>query len=116
MSILQKSILLDYRDHFPKESLREVSEKTQIQLTRIFRIFNGSTMKLDEYEKMKNQLPRNHQSEIEELALKCKEQLSVERYNYLRNEMIYALKLNEMKLRNQSKQEWNRIQQMAHFA
>lgn len=47
---LQKKILQDYKTLYPNESLRETSSRTAIQLTRVFRLFNGSAMKLAEYE------------------------------------------------------------------
>ncbi len=47
---LQQSILQQYRLHFPQESLREVSARTGIQITRVFRLFNGKTMKVGELE------------------------------------------------------------------
>ena len=47
---LQNRILKEYRTIFPRHTLRETSAHTGIQLTRIFRLFNGSAMKLNEYE------------------------------------------------------------------
>lgn len=47
---LQKKILQDYKTLYQDESLRETAFKTGIQLTRVFRLFNGSAMKLGEYE------------------------------------------------------------------
>lgn len=47
---LQKKILQDYRTLYPDLSLREISSRTGIQLTRVFRLFNGSPMKLCEYQ------------------------------------------------------------------
>lgn len=48
---LQNRILKEYRSIFPRFTLRETSAQTGIQLTRIFRLFNGSAMRLDEYER-----------------------------------------------------------------
>lgn len=47
---LQANILKDYRALYPQDTLREISERTGIQLTRVFRLLNGSPMKLAEYE------------------------------------------------------------------
>jgi len=47
---LQTNILKDYRALFPQDTLREISNRTGIQLTRVFRLLNGSPMKLAEYE------------------------------------------------------------------
>lgn len=48
---LQTRILADYREVYPNHTLREISRKTEIQLTRIFRLLNGAPMKLAEYER-----------------------------------------------------------------
>ena len=47
---LQTRIINEYRTLFPRYTLRETSAQTGIQLTRIFRIYNGAPMKLGEYE------------------------------------------------------------------
>lgn len=47
---LQTRIIKEYRELFPRYTLRETSAQTGIQLTRIFRIYNGAPMKLGEYE------------------------------------------------------------------
>lgn len=47
---LQNKIIDRYRLFFPQESLRQVSERTGIQITRVFRLFNGKPMKVGELE------------------------------------------------------------------
>lgn len=47
---LQKKTLSRYRHYFPLETLRETSARTGIQITRVFRLFNGKTMKVGELE------------------------------------------------------------------
>lgn len=47
---LQKKTLSRYRQYFPNETLRETSTRTGIQITRVFRLFNGKTMKVGELE------------------------------------------------------------------
>ena len=47
---LQNRTLQRYRQFFPQETLREISGKTGIQITRVFRLFNGKTMKVGELE------------------------------------------------------------------
>ena len=51
---LQQIVLKRYFDYYPKQSLREISENTNIQITRVFRLMNGSPMKLSEYESFEN--------------------------------------------------------------
>lgn len=47
---LQNKVLKKYRLYFPNDTLRDVSERTNIQLTRVFRLFNGKPMKVQELE------------------------------------------------------------------
>ena len=47
---LQKRTINTYRQLFPNETLREISLKTGIQITRVFRLMNGKTMKVSELE------------------------------------------------------------------
>jgi hypothetical protein len=47
---LQNKTIQRYRLLFPQETLREVSSRTGIQITRVFRLLNGKPMKLGEFE------------------------------------------------------------------
>lgn len=47
---LQEKTIKRYRQLFPAETLRETSARTGIQITRVFRLFNGSNMKVGELE------------------------------------------------------------------
>lgn len=47
---LQEKTLQRYRQLFPNQPLREVSARTGIQITRVFRLFNGKIMKVGELE------------------------------------------------------------------
>lgn len=47
---LQKKTIERYRQLFPQDTLREVSARTGIQITRVFRLFNGKPMKVGELE------------------------------------------------------------------
>lgn len=47
---LQEKTLQRYRQLFPNQSLRETSARTGIQITRVFRLFNGKIMKVGELE------------------------------------------------------------------
>jgi methyltransferase-like protein len=46
----QQNIIQRYRQLFPQETLRETSIRTNIQITRVFRLFNGKPMKVKEFE------------------------------------------------------------------
>jgi len=47
---LQQKTLHRYRQLFPREPLRQISARTGIQITRVFRLFNGKIMKVGELE------------------------------------------------------------------
>jgi hypothetical protein len=47
---LQQITLLRYRHCYPHDTLKEISLKTDINFTRIFRLFNGHSMKVEELE------------------------------------------------------------------
>lgn len=47
---LQSKTIHRYRQFFPQDTLREVSSRTGIQITRVFRLFNGKNMKVGELE------------------------------------------------------------------
>lgn len=51
---LQEKTLNRYRHSFPEDSLRDISTRTGIQITRIYRLFSGKTMKVEELEIFEN--------------------------------------------------------------
>ncbi len=46
----QQITIQRYRQLFPQETLRETSIRTNIQITRVFRLLNGKPMKVKELE------------------------------------------------------------------
>ncbi|MBC7428078.1 MAG: hypothetical protein H7336_05675 [Bacteriovorax sp.] len=77
---LQQTILDQYMLLNGKPTLKKISADTGIQLTRIFRILNGSTMKLSEYQifnkKVKEKMGLTEGLEV--VALECSLRLSPE--------------------------------------
>ena len=75
---LQKTILNQYMLLNGQPTLKKISQDTGIQLSRVFRIFNGSTMKLSEYQvfnkKVKEKLGLT--DSLEEIAMECSQRLS----------------------------------------
>ena len=75
MTILNQYMLLNNRP-----TLKSISEDTGIQLTRVFRLFNGSTMKLSEYQvfnrKVKEKMGLT--DGLEAVAFECSLKLSPE--------------------------------------
>jgi len=56
---LQTKILKEYRQSYPNHTLRETACHTGIQLTRVFRLMNGSPMKLEEFEQFSEALQKS---------------------------------------------------------
>ena len=50
---LQEKILHEYELCFGKRTFQQIATHTGIQITRVFRLHNGSLMRLDEYEKFR---------------------------------------------------------------
>jgi hypothetical protein len=75
---LQMTILNQYMLLNGKPTLKKIAEDTGIQLTRVFRLFNGSTMKLSEYQifnrKVKEKMGLTEG--LEEIAFECSMRLS----------------------------------------
>ena len=65
---LQVRILEQYRQVFPRHTLREISHQTGIQLTRVFRLMNGSPMKLDEYENFRRVIEKDERVDLDHNA------------------------------------------------
>jgi methylglyoxal synthase len=77
---LQKTILNQYMLLNQGPTLKKIAADTGIQLTRVFRLFNGSTMKLSEYQifqrKVKEMMGLT--DTLEEMAFECSLKLSTE--------------------------------------
>ena len=75
---LQKTILSQYMLLNEGPTLKKIMKDTGIQITRVFRLFNGSTMKLSEYQifqqKVKEKMGLT--DTLEELARDCSLKLS----------------------------------------
>ncbi|WP_127717770.1 hypothetical protein [Halobacteriovorax sp. HLS] len=75
---VQSSLFKKYNFLLKKSTIREISHDSGIQQTRIFRLLNGSEMKLSEYLIIKNRVDylsaRN--SDIAELTMDCEALLS----------------------------------------
>ncbi len=85
---LQKKTINRYRHFFPEDTLREVSARTGIQITRIFRLFNGKNMKVAELEAFQNIIDLKLS---ENKNLKRVENALDEAYSILTNEELYKI-------------------------
>lgn len=91
---LQKAILKRYESLKKNPTIRDIAIDTGIQMTRVFRIMNGSEMKLSEYEVFKNKVTEENEK-IEGLVLDCERSLSQEAIHdvlgYIERKMTLSL-------------------------
>ncbi|MBY0414928.1 MAG: hypothetical protein K2Q18_12225 [Bdellovibrionales bacterium] len=101
---LQMTILNQYMLLNSKPTLKKISEDTGIQLTRIFRLFNGSKMKLSEYQIFKQKVKEKMglTESLEEIAFECSMRLSPEAIKDL--ELFLKRKIETWKLLQIEKQ------------
>jgi hypothetical protein len=96
---LQEITIKRYFDHYPKQSLREISANTDIQITRVFRLLNGAQMKLCEYEAFENAIAQkissqhNATDDFLKTTKECLRCLSESKLNEFLIEMKQSLKV-----------------------
>ena len=78
---LQEKILNAYQKAYEGPSLNAISIDTGIQVTRVFRIMKGSTMKLNEYEIFQHRIDkklgqRPSATRLQKIVLEIQEKLS----------------------------------------
>jgi hypothetical protein len=75
---VQKIILNQYMLLNQNPTLKNISKDTGIQITRVFRLFNGSTMKLSEYQIFQQRVREKMglTDALESIALDCSLKLS----------------------------------------
>lgn len=105
---LQNAIIKQYKENYPNDKLKEISQKTNIQITRVFRILNGAEMKLSEYESFNHAIGSHYQAdELVILAKKSLNHISKKRRESLIKHFNQIIKLSELQsslfLNHQSK-------------
>lgn len=93
---LQDKTLHNYKQIFPNDTLKLISHKTGIQMTRVFRLFNGSEMRLSEFIAFE-QLITNHKNspdyvEFIKTSQACVRELSSKKLKSLFSQMQFHLK------------------------
>jgi hypothetical protein len=97
MKSLQSEIISQYKVKYPKHTLKEISKATGIQNTRVFRIMNGSEMKLSEYESLKECINKKRNlSKFESLVNDCKSTLTDLKMKNLCYELESLIKMQKM--------------------
>ncbi len=77
MTQLQNEVLSEYVKMLGNPPLRVISENTGINMSRIFRLYNGSEMSLKEYQVFKNEMMRIKEiSSLDDLIERCLYKLS----------------------------------------
>ena len=95
---LQKNIIRRYKETYPQDKLKDISKKTSIQITRVFRLLNGAEMKVSELEAfMKTLAQSSEQTPLVKLAQECELELSKERKLFVITQLKHALKINQFK-------------------
>lgn len=94
---VQKIVLKQFREVYPSAKLKEISEKTGIQITRVFRILNGAEMKVSELESFQVlvQDPKRNKKFID-ISHDCALNLTPKRRLYIQSIMEQALKLHAL--------------------
>lgn len=91
---VQTIVLKQFREIYPNAKLKEISAKTGIQITRVFRLLNGAEMKVSELESFQKLIenPRTNKGFLE-ISKSCALSLSPKRRIYIQAIMEQALKL-----------------------
>lgn len=80
---LQERTLRQYMDLRRNPTLKAIADETGIELTRIFRIMNGTKMRLDEWEIFHSIIVESD-NELEKLTRDCLRELSIEQLGEVR--------------------------------
>lgn len=92
MQDLQQKILIEFKRSYPKDSLQKISKRTGIQITRVFRLLNGSEMKVKEYEAFQSCLNQTYSHGVFlSTAGKCQQNLKQQKVKELLSRMHYEL-------------------------
>jgi len=96
---LQAKVLENYLNLFGQEqTLKQISAHLGIQVTRVFRIFNGYEMKISEFEKFQNALSPIEEKRAKSLittARQGEEHLSVILNNKFREKIEMKIRLKK---------------------
>ena len=99
MSKLQKQVLETFMVEFGKPTLKEISKFTGIQATRVFRILNGYSMKVEEYETFQCLIysKKGGSKDFMSLAWDCYLDLSDQELRKLGEDLYRSLKWKKIK-------------------
>lgn len=106
---LQEKILKQYLSLFKKPTLKSIAADTGIQMTRVFRILNGSPMKLSEYQTFRKKVAEKIGMTclLEDLALESSIKLSPDVIREL--EFMMKRKLQLWSIKNIKQENINQL-------
>lgn len=109
---LQKIVLEQYMVLNNNPTLQKISKDTGIQLTRVFRIFNGSHMKLSEYQMFQRKVKEKMglTDTLEAIAFDCSLKLSPAAIKEI--EIFLKRKIEIWKLKQNSMQSTQNVNQL----
>jgi hypothetical protein len=94
---IQQSLINRYKKVFPEDTFKNISKKTNIQQTKVFRIFNGAEMKISELEALEEVMSLSNNIKIHDfinISKKCTSDLSESVLTDLYTQMRLLLKTN----------------------
>lgn len=99
---LQKMILNQFMEIYKNPFLREIENETGIQITRIFRLFNGSAMKLDEYQRFQESIRKKKcgKDSLQDLIETCSSRLPINTVREI--ELLMIKRLHTFSLKNKT--------------
>lgn len=109
---LQKIILGQYMLLNQNPTLKTIAADTGIQITRVFRLFNGSTMKLSEYQIFQQKVREKMglTDALEAIALDCSLKLSPEAIKEI--EVYLKRKIEVWKIKQAAKEKTSSAKQL----
>ena len=91
---LQLILINHYKSIFPNDTLKDISTKTGIQHTRVFRIFNGAEMKISEYQVLDKIIQKARDfsnTEFRDVLSECEKSLSCSQLAEIMTELKYLI-------------------------
>lgn len=109
---LQKIVLGQYMLLNQNPTLKNIANDTGIQITRVFRLFNGATMKLSEYQIFQQRVREKMglTDALEAIALDCSLKLSPEAIKEI--ETLLKRKIELWKIKQASNQKTKSANQL----
>lgn len=98
MSRLQDIVIRNYKQTYPQDKLKDIASKTSIQITRVFRLLNGSEMKLKEYEAFEKAIaPDKTQVQLINQFKYCLNELDPSSIDFLSGQLMHLVQINKFK-------------------